>query len=218
MSTILNAAGKPITLTEKEQRIANQNQRIVNALGYEVNITTLTTIVKKVTEQKFFEIAPADYMPIRVGEGAWSSNLVTYRSYQLSDDFSTGVINTGGNSARLAVGDAGRPDSARVQLRGRGGLRQQGGVGGELGHVDRGEVGREEVRLVGEGRGEGLFRAEDLRRRVDFRTSARADEYRLPLPRRRAAALGRAHRRHRAGAVPPRQLRGDRREIGRAHV
>lgn len=97
---ITNSKGEPIVLNEREQRVAEQNQRIINALGYEVNVTTLTTIAKKVTEQKFFEIAPADYLPVRVGEGSWSSNLVTYRSYQLSDDFSSGVINTGGNSSR----------------------------------------------------------------------------------------------------------------------
>lgn len=113
--TILNSKGQPILLNEREKRIAEQNQRVVNALGYEIDITTLTTIVKKVTEQKFFEIAPADYMPVRVGEGAWSSNLVTYRSFQLSDDFATGVINTGGNSSRLAVGDAG-VDSISVKV------------------------------------------------------------------------------------------------------
>lgn len=113
--TILNSQGKPIVLNEREQRIAEQNQRVVNALGYEIDITTLTTIVKKVTEQKFFEIAPADYLPVRVGEGSWSSNLVTYRSFQLSDDFATGVINTGGNSSRLAVGDAG-VDSISVKV------------------------------------------------------------------------------------------------------
>lgn len=116
MSKILNSKGEPISLSKREELIANHVQRQVNALGYEVSITTLTTIMKKVTEQKFFEIAPADYLPVRVGEGAWSSNLVTYRSYQLGDDFSTGVINTGGNSARLAVGDAG-VDSVTVKVR-----------------------------------------------------------------------------------------------------
>lgn len=112
---ITNSKGEPIVLNEREQRIAAENQRVINALGYEINVTTLTTIVKKVTEQKFFEIAPADYLPVRVGEGAWSSNLVTYRSFQLSDDFATGVINTGGNSSRLAVGDAG-VDSVSVKV------------------------------------------------------------------------------------------------------
>ena len=106
-SKILNSKGEPIVLNAREQRVANECQRQVNALGYEINITTLTTIMKKITEQKFFEVAPADYIPVRVGEGAWSSNLVTYRSFNLSDDFGTGVINTGGNNGRLASGDAG---------------------------------------------------------------------------------------------------------------
>lgn len=112
---ILNAKGEPIVLNERESRVANILQRQVNALGYEINITTLTTIMKKITEQKFFEIAPADYVPIRVGEGAWSSNLVTYRSFNLADDFSTGVINTGANNGRLAQGDAG-VDSLSIKV------------------------------------------------------------------------------------------------------
>lgn len=103
---ILNSRGEEIKLTAREQRVADINQRMCNALGYEINITSLTTIMKKITEQKFFEIAPADYIPVRVGEGAWSTNLVTYRSFAMSDDFSTGILNTGGNNARLANADA----------------------------------------------------------------------------------------------------------------
>jgi len=110
---ILNSAGKPITLTageklhvERMQRVMNQ-RCLENSLGYEVSITTLTTVVKKITEQKFFEVAPADYIPIKVGEGTWSSNLTTYRSFQIADEFETGIINTGGNNDRLASGDAG---------------------------------------------------------------------------------------------------------------
>lgn len=114
-STILNSKGEPIVLNKRESLVANRVQRQINSLGYEINITTLTTIMKKISEQKFFEIAPADYIPIRVGEGAWSSNLVTYRSFNLADDFSTGVMNTGGNNARLATADAG-VDSLSIKV------------------------------------------------------------------------------------------------------
>jgi len=113
---ILNSQGEPIVLNEMEQRIANQNQRVVNALGYEIDITSLTTIMKKVTEQKFFEIAPADYIPVRVGEGSWSTNLVTYRSYNIADDFATGLLNSGGGNSRLAGADAG-VDSVTVAVK-----------------------------------------------------------------------------------------------------
>ena len=113
---VLNSQGEEILLNQRETMVANHVQRQVNALGYEIDITTLTTIMKKITEQKFFEIAPADYIPVRVGEGAWSSNLVTYRSFALADDFSTGVINTGSNNGRLAVGDAG-VDSVTIAVK-----------------------------------------------------------------------------------------------------
>jgi len=116
MSKILNSQGEPIVLNAREERVANAVQRQVNALGYEVNVTTLTTIMKKVTEQKFFEIAPADYVPVRVGEGAWSSNMVTYRSFQLGDDFGTGILNMGSSNSRLATADAG-VDSITVKVR-----------------------------------------------------------------------------------------------------
>lgn len=104
---ILNSKGEAIVLNAMEERIANHNQQLVNSLGYEIDMTSLTQIVKKVSEQKFFKIAPADYLPVKVGEGAWSSNLITYRSYALGDDFSNGVINTGSNSGRLAMVDSG---------------------------------------------------------------------------------------------------------------
>jgi hypothetical protein len=109
---ILNAKGEPIRLTPQEAHLAQYLQRHMNAkfknsLGYEVNITTLTTIMKKVSEQKFFEVAPANYLPIRVGEGTWSTQLTTYRSFDLSDAFETGIINTGGQNSRLATANTG---------------------------------------------------------------------------------------------------------------
>lgn len=108
---ILNSKGQPYKLSNRERSHAEYMQRIVNDrfgndLGYEVNITTLTTISKKVSEQKFYEIPFADYMPVRVGEGRWSSNITTYRSFDAADEFETGLINTGGQNARLASADA----------------------------------------------------------------------------------------------------------------
>jgi hypothetical protein len=117
---ILNAHGQPIELTARERYHAEYTQRLVNErfgndLGYEVSITTLTTIVKKITEQKFFEIPPADYLPVRVGEGTWSSNLTTYRSFDIAAEFETGIINTGGQNSRLATADAG-VDSLNIKV------------------------------------------------------------------------------------------------------
>lgn len=117
---IKNSKGEVITLTEAEQYHADYTQKLVNerfrnVLGYEIPITTLTTVMKKITEQSFYEIPPADYLPIRVGEGAWSSNLVTYRSFAMGDEFETGVINQGANNSRLASADAG-VDSLSIKV------------------------------------------------------------------------------------------------------
>lgn len=108
---VLGKDGKPILLNVQEQRFANQLQKqldsVHNALGAEIDITSLTTIMKKVSEQKFFEVPPADYLPLRVGEGAWSSSLVTYRSFQTGGNFSEGVVNQSQNNSRIATAGAG---------------------------------------------------------------------------------------------------------------
>jgi hypothetical protein len=113
---ILNSKGEQIVLNEKEKRLANNLElRLKNELGFKIDVTTMTTIMKKVVEQKFFEIAPADYLPVRVGEGAWSSSLETFRSFALGEDFEKGIINQGNNNARLATADAG-VDSVNIKV------------------------------------------------------------------------------------------------------
>lgn len=108
--------GSPISFGAKELAMINRNQRVANSLGSEINITTLTTILAKITEQKFYEITPSEYVPVEVGgPGAWGSNLVTYRSFDIADDFSTGVMNTGSQSARSAMVDSG-VDALTIQI------------------------------------------------------------------------------------------------------
>lgn len=121
LPTIKNSTGQRIVLNAQERNQTrwlakslweksgpvNGSRHMHNALGYEVQITTLTTILKKVSEQKFYDTAPAEYLPIEVGEGAYSTNLTVFRSFDMADAFETGIINTGGNNARLASADAG---------------------------------------------------------------------------------------------------------------
>lgn len=123
-NSIKNEAGQPqeVLLTPQEafhaeevQATYNRWKKLTNSLGYEISITTLTTIMKKITEQKFFQNAPADFLPVRVGQGAWSSNLVTYRSFDSADDFSAGLLNMGTNSSRLSSADAG-VDSLSIKV------------------------------------------------------------------------------------------------------
>ena len=111
LTVVRNSKGEPIVLNAKEEQhaewMARQiNDKFGNSLGYEVQITTLTSISKKISEQKFYEIPPADYIPIVVGQGTWSSNITTYRSFDVAGEFEDGIINTGGQNARLAAADA----------------------------------------------------------------------------------------------------------------
>ena len=110
-NVILNSKGEVLKLTPTEQAIANSLQlelrnpkyaAINNDLGFEINITSLTQIVKEISEQKFYTVPFAEYMPVVIGNGAWSSNLVTYRDFQMAGDFENGVIDTASDNAKLA--------------------------------------------------------------------------------------------------------------------
>lgn len=103
MPIVRYANGTKVVLSPREQLLANYIQRQVNSLGYEVPITTLTTISKKITEQKYFEVTPSEYLPVVVGQGTWTSNITTYRSFNIGANFETGIIDMGQGSARLAA-------------------------------------------------------------------------------------------------------------------
>jgi len=112
---IRNSKGEKVLLNEMEQRAVALSQEKVNALGYEINITSLTAIVKSIVEQKFYTVRPTNYLPVRVGEGAFAQELTTYRSFSLGGSFETGVINTGANNSRLAQANTG-VDSITVPI------------------------------------------------------------------------------------------------------
>ena len=76
------------------------------SLGYQIAIDTLTFIKKQITEQKFYEVSPADYVPIAVGDGAFSQSLLTNLTVSTSRDFETGIIEQGTNNDRLESADA----------------------------------------------------------------------------------------------------------------
>jgi hypothetical protein len=113
-----NSMGEKIILNSQEKHtarwLANQLSEkhgshgvLQNALGYDIAITTLTTITKKISEQVFYRIPPADYLPVVVGQGSYSDFLTTYRSFQMGGNFADGILNTGDNNTRLASVSAG---------------------------------------------------------------------------------------------------------------
>ncbi len=114
---VRNSAGQPIILNDQEEWHARRLQRKLesefgsgkemrNSLGFELNITTLTAISKRICEQKFFKIPFSDYLPVKVGEGAWHSNLVTYTSFAMGGEFEKGNLNLGVGDDRLAGASA----------------------------------------------------------------------------------------------------------------
>lgn len=118
ITNVKGSDGNPIILNQQESYEAMRMQRkflelapgmpeFSNALGYEVNITTLFAVSKRVVGQKFATLPPADYMPVKVGDNAWSDNILTYRSYALGGDFESGLVNTGSGNSRIADADAG---------------------------------------------------------------------------------------------------------------
>ena len=111
MYEFVNSKGEAVKLNAKEMQVARalemQNAEYLNALGIDIPITTLTTAIKSVAEQKFYKIAPAEYLPVVVGEGAFSTNLLKYTSFNLGGDFEQGLIHTSTHNAQLAQADAG---------------------------------------------------------------------------------------------------------------
>jgi hypothetical protein len=77
-----------------------------NSLGYSQLITTLTAVGRKVSEQKFYEIPFAEYLPVVVGNGAYQRAIINWRTYVKGEGFETGVIGNASNKAQLPLVDA----------------------------------------------------------------------------------------------------------------
>ena len=77
-----------------------------NSLGYSQLITTLTAVGRKISEQKFYEIPFADYVPVVVGNGAYQRSIINWRAYVKGEGFDTGVISNASNKAQLPYVDA----------------------------------------------------------------------------------------------------------------
>lgn len=77
-----------------------------NSLGYSQLITTLTAVGRKVSEQKFYEIEFAEYVPVVVGNGAYQRSIINWRTYVKGEGFKTGVIGNATNKAQLPLVDA----------------------------------------------------------------------------------------------------------------
>lgn len=84
----------------------NTNELNKNSLGYSQLITTLTAVGRKVSEQKFYEIPFAEYVPVVVGNGAFQRSIINWRTYVKGEGFKSGVIGNASNQAQLPLVDA----------------------------------------------------------------------------------------------------------------
>ncbi len=86
--------------------ITNANGDIDTELGgFDIAIDTLTQIRKDVVEQKFFEVAPADYVPVDVGFGAYNEEIVQNLTFQTGGDAFAGDVDMQNASSRLVQTD-----------------------------------------------------------------------------------------------------------------
>lgn len=103
MPKILDSKGNEIRLNSAETKMVER----FNDMGYNIDLTTLTQVMKRVAEQKFYTVKPSDYIPVSVSEGAWSDQLLQYKSYQMGGEFEDGIIDVGSDQDRLATVNAG---------------------------------------------------------------------------------------------------------------
>jgi len=76
------------------QDLLNSNGDYSSAdLGFRYAIDTTTLMRVQTVRQRFFKIAPADFLTIEVGNGAYLENITTNLSYGLSGDFESGYLN-----------------------------------------------------------------------------------------------------------------------------
>jgi len=104
--------GKQITNSRQVSilgmHLTNANGELdVNSSGFDYVTRTTSEIRKEVISQKFYTVAPADFMPVDVGEAAWKDEIVQNLTYDIAGDFFGGDVDTmTGNGKISEVGTA----------------------------------------------------------------------------------------------------------------
>jgi hypothetical protein len=80
------------------------------ATGYQILIDTLTYIKQQESTQTYYELGrfgskPSDFVPIAVGEGAWSGSILTRRVFNNTGDFDAGITRQGLGNERKPQAD-----------------------------------------------------------------------------------------------------------------
>jgi hypothetical protein len=83
-----------------------KTQILNNAQGVRQIITTITGISKKISEQKFYTVPFAEFVPVVPGDNAFDINILNWRSFSKDDGFKTGLIGNQSNKAQRNQSDA----------------------------------------------------------------------------------------------------------------
>jgi hypothetical protein len=71
--------------------------------GFKYAIDTLTAIKDRVISQKFYEVAPADFMPVDIGNNAYADEIVQNLSFHTGGDFFEGDEDTAEGNGNIAT-------------------------------------------------------------------------------------------------------------------
>lgn len=79
---------------------------MLNSLGVEQTLTTLSTVLPEIIEQKYYEVPLADYVDIAVGQGnPFSNELYNWATGIEGSDFESGLINQASNQSNTMADD-----------------------------------------------------------------------------------------------------------------
>jgi len=100
--------GLPVPSHIGGHRLLNANGDIdASSSGYQYLIETLSYIRSTIIEQKFYEIAFGDYIPVDVGEGAWMEEIVQNLTFNTGGSFYQGDVDIQAETGRIAMVGAG---------------------------------------------------------------------------------------------------------------
>ena len=77
-----------------------------NAQGVKQIITAITGISKKVSEQKFYTVPFAEFVPVVPSDNAFDINILNWRSFSKDDGFKSGLVGNQSNKAQRNQSDA----------------------------------------------------------------------------------------------------------------
>ena len=105
---VRNDNGKLEWSADYARHITNSNGDLdAGSLGFEYTKQTTDFIRSRVVEQKFYKVAPAEFMSVVPGNGVWMAGIKTNAVYDIAGPFEQGIIGTASNQGQIPTVDVG---------------------------------------------------------------------------------------------------------------